>query len=66
MPAGTDVLTAMKADYIDKGKTCIFPDVMFTGASDMKGLSQIFLTNGDVDAYLNGLDADYQKNGIRK
>lgn len=66
VPAGTDVLTAMKADYIDKGKTCIFPDVMFTGASDMKGLSQIFLTNGDVDAYLNGLDADYQKNGIRK
>ncbi|WEV46631.1 extracellular solute-binding protein [Bifidobacterium sp. ESL0690] len=65
VPANTDVLKAMKADYIDKGKTCIFPDVMFTGASDMQGLSQEFLEKGDVNAYLNALDADFQKNGIK-
>ena len=65
VPVSTDFLQTLKSDYIDKGKTCIYPDSMFNGASDIAGLTQSFFDNGDVNQYLSALDTDWQSNGIK-
>ncbi|MCS5732004.1 extracellular solute-binding protein [Herbiconiux moechotypicola] len=59
------VLAPLKAEWIDTGKVATYPDAMFTGSSDLSGVVQVFLQDGDVDAFLAALDQDWQANGLR-
>lgn len=63
--ASTDFLKTLKSDYIDKDKTCRFPDAMFNGASDIGALTQSFFDNENIDQYLTALDTDWAANGIK-
>lgn len=65
VPASTDFLQSLKSDYVDKGKTCAYPDSMFNGASDIAGLTQSFFDNENVEEYLTALDTDWATNGIK-
>lgn len=60
-----DALIALKSGYIDQGKICGSPDGMFNGASDLQGLTQTFMQDEDVTAYLKALDDDFAANGVK-
>ncbi|RBM06869.1 ABC transporter substrate-binding protein [Streptomyces sp. PT12] len=60
-----DVLAPLKTDWIDTGRTAMYPDGMFTGASDLAALTQTFLQDEDTGAFLEALDTDFQSHGIQ-
>ncbi|RKN08178.1 hypothetical protein [Streptomyces radicis] len=59
------VLAPLKTDWIDTGRTAMYPDGMFTGASDLAALTQTFLQDEDAGAFLEALDTDFQSHGIQ-
>lgn len=65
VPASDETLQQLKTDYIDVDKTCIDPDGMFSGASDLPGLTQSFLQNEDITVFLEAVDNDFKTNGIK-
>jgi raffinose/stachyose/melibiose transport system substrate-binding protein len=63
--ASTDtVLASLKSEWLDKGRVAMYPDSMFTGASNMAALSQQFLQDEDATAFLTGLDQDFAATGV--
>ncbi|HEY0258977.1 MAG TPA: extracellular solute-binding protein [Lacisediminihabitans sp.] len=63
-PADTG-LAALKKEWIDTNKTVMYPDGMFTGASNLAALTQSFLYDGKASTFLKAVDADFQQNGIK-
>ncbi|MFJ8605341.1 ABC transporter substrate-binding protein [Streptomyces shenzhenensis] len=58
-------LAQLKKEWIDTDKTAMYPDGMFTGASNLAGLTQTFLYDGNAKKYLGDVDSDFGKNGIK-
>lgn len=59
------LLSPLKSDWIDKGRTAPYPQVVFSGASNMAAISQTLLSSGDAKAFLTSLDSDYAANGVK-
>lgn len=60
-----DALSSLKTDWIDAGKTAVYPDTMFDGASTLQADVQTFLQQGDADAFLDQLQAVWESDGIK-
>lgn len=58
-------LAALKEQFLDEGESVMYPDGMFTGASDVAAIAQTLLYDEDVDAFLSALDADFANAGIK-
>lgn len=59
-----ELLAGLKTDWLDEGRTALYPDGMFRGSSDLSAIVQDFLYKGDVPAFLTAVDADWATNGI--
>lgn len=65
VPAGDEALTALKTEWLDKGRTAMYPDSMVKGSSNMAAIVQQYLLDEDADAFLSALDADFAANGVK-
>lgn len=59
------VLAGLKSDWLDQGRVAMYPDSMFTGASNMAALSQQFLQDENIDGFLSSLDQDFAATGVK-
>jgi raffinose/stachyose/melibiose transport system substrate-binding protein len=65
VPATDEALSALKSDWLDTGRVAMYPDSMFTGASDLQALVQQFLQDQDATGFLSAVDTDYATNGVQ-
>lgn len=60
-----EALAALKETWLDTGRTAMYPDSMFTGASDLGAIVQTFLYDEDTEKFLAALDSDFAAAGIK-
>lgn len=65
VPATDEALTALKTDWLDEGRTAMYPDSMVRGSSNMAAIVQQFLIDEDANAFLEALDSDFAANGVK-
>jgi raffinose/stachyose/melibiose transport system substrate-binding protein len=65
VPASDEALTELKSDWLDQGRTAMYPDSMFRGSSDLAALVQQFLIDEDAGVFLDAMDADFAAHGVK-
>jgi len=65
VPAEDEALSALKSDWLDQGRTAMYPDSMVKGSSNMAAIVQQYLLDEDAGAFLSALDADFAANGVK-
>lgn len=65
VPASDEALASLKTDWLDEGRTAMYPDSMVKGSSNMAAIVQQFLIDEDVATFLDALDADFAANGVK-
>lgn len=65
VPATDDALSALKTDWLDEGRTAMYPDSMVKGSSNMAAIVQQFLIDEDANAFRKALDSDFAANGVK-
>lgn len=57
---------AVYDDFVSQERTALPLDAFFTGSSDYHAINQTLFTDGDVDAYLKALQANWEANGVKE
>lgn len=58
-------LSSLKKEWLDAGRTGVYPDSMVSGSSQQTAILQEFLSDGKVDRFLQRLDEDYAQNAVK-
>lgn len=62
----SDITKAVFDDFVSQERTALPLDAFFTGSSDYHAINQTLFTDGDVDAYLKALQANWEANGVKE
>ena len=63
--AADPLMSALKTDWIDSGKTATYSDGMFAGGTNYQPISWEYLNSDNSKDYLAALDKDFQTYGLK-
>jgi len=59
------IMSQLKSDWIDPGKTATYSDGYFAGGTQYQALCQEYLKSGDQSKWLKDIDQDFKQYGLK-